>query len=443
MRRRRRWLLLFLALIITAVIIWLIVRARSTEALFGPLVALCPGPDLYGYTCTDGGGFAYIDATTDTGLATLDGTTTLQLPFPFTFYGTTYTSVEASSNGNLQFGNANPAFLHTCLDSEPAVRMGDMIAPYWTDLDLTFYGRLDYETVGEAPNRIFVVEWDDVPPFLHEPDDSLTFSVQLFEGSNDIVFLYEDVTLLNNNGNGRLATIGIQSENQGTALQLGCSQASVADASRLHILHPEAANNDLGQTAVIATYQETTLQLIPRGTTATLLDQLNLHGTTALADLQLRWFNQSPSRQSVWQWADVTGNGRSDLIMVWNGDAQHPEFTQVAIVTANEGGLYELHFDQRLSTKDNLVTQVQIEAVADLTNDAIADIVLRDSVLQQVFIIVLPDLILHTLPEQCSGSFGVLDLNDDGQLDIVRDGCQSNGRIGYHWDEGAFQQHPK
>ena len=178
LRRLFPWLLLLL----TAVVILFFVLRRDTQAAYGTAVALCPGPDLYGYTCDSGTAFAYIDATIDTRLYADDGVTSLDLPFPFTFYGTTYTEIQASSNGNLQFGNANAFFGNSCMDQAPVSGMGDMMAPFWDDLDLTAFGFLEYELVGEAPNRIFVLEWDNIPRF-GDPDDRVTFAVQLFEES--------------------------------------------------------------------------------------------------------------------------------------------------------------------------------------------------------------------------------------------------------------------
>ncbi|MCA9925204.1 MAG: hypothetical protein KC421_22675, partial [Anaerolineales bacterium] len=67
MRAFRRLIPLFL-LLLTAVILLLVFWRRDTQAAFGQPVSLCPGPDLYGYTCESGTGFAYIDATQDTAL---------------------------------------------------------------------------------------------------------------------------------------------------------------------------------------------------------------------------------------------------------------------------------------------------------------------------------------------------------------------------------------
>ena len=239
---RNRRLLLVPLILIVAILLFFWLRPE-TEA-FGPAVALCPGPDLYGYTCDDAGGYAYIDATNDTGLYADDATITLDLPFPFTFYGTTYETVVASTNGNLQFTTANAQYSNACLAPEPAAAIGDLIAPYWDDLDLRFVGFLETELSGEMPNRVFVIEWDSVPPFGANEDDTVTFAVQLHENSGDIVFLYEDVTTLESS-NGRSATIGIQSAAQGVALQFSCNQPAITDVSGLRIAHPAAANADL------------------------------------------------------------------------------------------------------------------------------------------------------------------------------------------------------
>ncbi|MCA9919019.1 MAG: hypothetical protein KC445_13750, partial [Anaerolineales bacterium] len=318
LRRLFPWLLLLCGL---AVILFFVFR-QDTEAAYGTAVALCPGPDLYGYTCDSGTAFAYIDATTDTFLYQDDGVTTLDLPFPFTFYGTTYTQLQASSNGNLQFGSGNAFFGNACLNEGPAAGMGDMIAPFWDDLDLTSFGYLQYDVIGEAPDRIFVLEWDDVPVFGN-PDDRVTFAVQLFEESQDILFLYEDVTLLNGNSGGS-ATIGIQSEAQGVALQFGCNQPVVANASRIRFTEPEEANRDLGLATLALPLTTSSPQTYAKGDIPDLIDQLNLQGGAALPAMHTRWLSQNPPLSARWQWLDLTGDGQDDLLLVRGSTAQYP-----------------------------------------------------------------------------------------------------------------------
>ncbi len=438
LRRLWPWLLL----LVTAVIILFFVLRRDTQAAYGTAVALCPGPDLYGYTCDSGTAFAYIDATTDTRLYSDDGVTTLELPFPFTFYGTTYTQLQASSNGNLQFGNGNAFFANSCLNEGPVTGMGDMIAPFWDDLDLTSFGFLEYDVVGEAPDRIFVLEWDNIPRF-GEPDDRVTFAVQLFEGSQDILFLYEDVTLLEGN-NGSSATIGIQSEAKGLALQFGCNQPVVADASRVRFTEPEEANAEIGlETAAFSTH--TNPPIYAKGDIADLLDQMNLRGPSALPDMHGRWLNQSPPRTARWQRLDLTGDGRDELLLLRAGTAQYPHLTDFTIVTPDEMGQYTLLHYQPLSSRSQPIIRPEIAATGDLTQDNLPDAVLRDEVSGQSYVVTSHEdaVTLLPLPQTCHGSLGILDANTDGLPEVVRDGCEGvNGRLLTQWNGTSFTNLP-
>lgn len=437
-RRLWPWFLL----LVTAVIILFFVLQRDTQAAYGTAVALCPGPDLYGYTCDSGTAFAYIDATTDTRLYSDDGITTLELPFAFTFYGTTYTQIQASSNGNLQLGNGNAYFGNSCLDEGPIVGLGDMIAPFWDDLDLTSFGFLEYDVVGEAPNRIFVLEWDDVPRF-GEPDDRVTFAIQLFEGSQDILFLYEDVTMLEGN-NGSSATIGIQSEAQGLALQFGCNQPVVADASRVRFTEPEEANADLGlETAVHAT--NISPPISAKGDIADLLNQMNLRGSAALPDMHGRWLNQPTPRTARWQWLDLTGDGQDDLVLLRSSTTQNPHLTDLTIITPDETGQHTLLYYQPLSSRSQPIIRPEIVATGDLTQDNLPDTILQDDVSGQSFVVTAHEgvITLRPLPQTCHGSLGIMDANEDGLPEIVRDGCEGvNGRLLTQWNGTRFTDLP-
>lgn len=431
--RRSTYITLLLLAVIVISLIYLI---RGTRADFGPAAALCPGPDMYGYTCTGGAGFAYIDATQDTGLYADDGVVTIQLPFPFIFYGTTYTELNASSNGNLQFGSANPRYGNTCLANQPVQEMGEMIAPYWDDLNLLEFGFLETETVGEAPERIFVIEWDDVPVFGDNSDDRVTFAVQLFEGSSNILFLYEDVTTFTGH-NGASATIGLQSAANGLALQFSCDQAAIADAGRILFPHPERPNPDVDALDTATTF--TAPAPLAKGVTADLIEALNQSGTGVLPQLQSRWRSQTPRRAAVWEWIDVDGDGRTELIMLWYGGADHPELAQLAVLATNEAGQMSLLHSDHLSTRSDPVAEISIAAAADLTNDAIPDLLLQDDSGRLNVITTAPGSLSRLpVPERCQGGLIVLDADGDGRTDIVRDGCETKGRVVVGWNGREF-----
>ena len=66
-----------------------------------------------GYTFTTSTG-PLVPGTTNIGNSTDDGTTFIALPFTFNYYGTPFTGVNASSNGNLQFTSTNSQWVNAC-----------------------------------------------------------------------------------------------------------------------------------------------------------------------------------------------------------------------------------------------------------------------------------------------------------------------------------------
>ncbi|GAB4270295.1 MAG: hypothetical protein Kow0080_14630 [Candidatus Promineifilaceae bacterium] len=416
-------------------LIFLAFRYFSSAQAFGPAIAICPGPDLYGYTC-ENGRFAYIDATNDTFLYADDATISLPLPFPFTFYGTTYTEVKASTNGNLQFTTDNPSFDNLCLT--PANGIGDAIVPYWDDLDVRFAGFLETEVVGEAPDRIFVVEWDNVPPFGADLADGITFEIQLHESTNDIIFWYEDVTTFVE-GNGRSATIGTQSEAQGIALQYSCNQPTLADATQITWLHPQNPNRSVGLTAPsMQTLPVHTVQA--KGETARFLDALNARGRAALVQWQQHWRSQTPPLTVAWEEVDVTGNGRVELILLQQAPETHPQYSQL-LVLAQENGRYTLLWQTPLADRTNPGMQYTLLDTPDLTGDGTAELLLQDGRTHQFLVITNHNTTLQKipLPETCTGSYTLHDINHDNQTDITREKCPSAPRLTVTWNGTTFQ----
>jgi hypothetical protein len=169
---------------------------------------------------------AWVAATTNAGVTGDDQVVTLNLPFSFSFYGTSYISVKVSSNGNVHFGSSNKAHSNTCLPRTNAPR--PMIAAFWDDLYPPGGGAVYYGATGTAPNRVFTVEWRDIPHYSSSPS-GVTFEVQLEEGTNNIYVLYQDVDFGNTAYNdGASATAGLQNGAATMALQYSCNQAVLA-----------------------------------------------------------------------------------------------------------------------------------------------------------------------------------------------------------------------
>jgi hypothetical protein len=108
------------------------------------------------YTIAQIGG-AIVPGTTDIGNHGDDTVTTIALPFSFTLYNQTFTSINLSSNGNAQFVTTDAAFTNQCL---PWTTHNYTIFPYWDDLYLVNSGFGIFTSIsGTAPNRIFNIEW--------------------------------------------------------------------------------------------------------------------------------------------------------------------------------------------------------------------------------------------------------------------------------------------
>ena len=151
------------------------------------------GNAVENYVPSDGP-YAWVDATAGGTKLTLgdDEAASVPIPFPFTFYGTSFSSVKVSSNALLVFG-ADPA---TAYDNRPLpdpMTPNRILAPLWDDLNPLNGGGIWHRTVGTAPNRRFVVAWVGVPHYL-AVSHKVTLEAILEEGTNGIVFQYQDVS---------------------------------------------------------------------------------------------------------------------------------------------------------------------------------------------------------------------------------------------------------
>jgi subtilisin family serine protease len=155
--------------------------------------------------------FAWIDATasgTNTGLTVDDGSVTLPLPFAFTFYRSSFSSVKVSTNGYLVFGSGD-ATAFSNRDIPDSTAPNGYAAPYWDDLNPAAGGSIWYRTFGSAPNRKFVVAWIDVPQW--SSPSGVTFEAVLEEGTNDVVYQYRDLNHAEPaHDYGASATVGVE-----------------------------------------------------------------------------------------------------------------------------------------------------------------------------------------------------------------------------------------
>ncbi|HEX6315938.1 MAG TPA: hypothetical protein VFZ73_13800 [Gemmatimonadaceae bacterium] len=116
-----------------------------------------------------------------------DGTTGLiPIGFDFEFFGITYSQVNISSNGFIGF---NSDMSDGCCDGRRIPRddfVNNVIAAVWSDLTPDATGRIWYGVSGTAPNRRFVVHYENVSFFAPPAAGRINVQIKLFERTNVI-----------------------------------------------------------------------------------------------------------------------------------------------------------------------------------------------------------------------------------------------------------------
>ncbi|OJW83455.1 MAG: hypothetical protein BGO69_08250 [Bacteroidetes bacterium 46-16] len=118
------------------------------------------------------------------------------IPIGFNFYfdggPTASTSLSVSTNG---FATLNGVLANaTSTNDLTGGLLGNrpIIAPLWDDLDDLDPAAISYNTTGTAPNRVFTMQWNDISwtAIGSATTASLSFQMKLYEGNNNIDFMY-------------------------------------------------------------------------------------------------------------------------------------------------------------------------------------------------------------------------------------------------------------
>ncbi|HEY2800554.1 MAG TPA: dockerin type I domain-containing protein [Chthoniobacterales bacterium] len=179
----------------------------------------CPPQNHYDIAQIGG---SIVPGTTDIGNHIDDGVTTITLPFGYNLYGTNYTTINLSSNGNAQFTTSDTAYSNVCL---PWASHNSTILPYWDDLKTDANPGCSaypggtcgiYTSVsGTAPNRIFNIEWRAV--YFSNTSQRANHELRLYEGQSRFDVIYGTVDQANSS-----ATAGVQRDDS-TFDQYFCS----------------------------------------------------------------------------------------------------------------------------------------------------------------------------------------------------------------------------
>jgi hypothetical protein len=201
------------------------------------------GPDAAGYTATDETSYSFVDIAA-TGVRTLaltdDGTTTTSIGFAFTLYGTSYSEVCISANGYLLFGGCTDAFLNQDLAGAATPGNRPMVAPFWSDLSFLWptADAVYYETLGTAPTRQFVVQWNRA--FPQNASQPVTVQAILYEADHTVRFQYHSVNAgaghpASNGGQATVAVCDTDGAATGRCLQWSYNSAILQDETAILI----------------------------------------------------------------------------------------------------------------------------------------------------------------------------------------------------------------
>jgi hypothetical protein len=197
-----------------------------TLEVHSPTASLFSGPDAYGYYAFDSADTTYapapeyewydiappgpgslIAAITHSDAAI----TTINLPFAFPYYGSTYLQASVCSNGFISMGSEDyRAGTNSAVGSPDGPDR--MIAPFWDDLNPMAAGDIYRWT--DTANHRFIIQFDGVP--IYGTTDYQTFQVVFLHpdyyptptGDGQILFLYETVS------NPTGCTVGIENPQQ-------------------------------------------------------------------------------------------------------------------------------------------------------------------------------------------------------------------------------------
>ena len=189
----------------------------------------------------------FIDASTSGGGRNLsfpnadDAVFFTDLPFTFSLFRDTFIAgarISIGTNGWISLDAASlPEFQNAALPARNVERPSGsegvipaaMIAPFFDDLILSgSAARVSTRLTGAGGSRLFVVQWSGVSildSVGNDLDADLTFELILYEGSNDIRFVYQ--TMSGPRSDGSSATIGMQNLRRDEAVQTGFDQSIV------------------------------------------------------------------------------------------------------------------------------------------------------------------------------------------------------------------------
>lgn len=188
--------------------------AGDTSIFIGPIVAntFDLGQFMELDNVCDTAGFVDISNLFTANALQSDGEAGFLLPWTFYFQGTPVTSITVANNGVIVFNDIT-AQVSSANSNTIATTAPQGLYPFWDDLDDN-NAQIYWGSVGTAPNRRFIVQWNAKHDFF-STGVPFVFQTILEESTGKIYYQYENtVTGSTSYDNGQSATIGLKGPNQ-------------------------------------------------------------------------------------------------------------------------------------------------------------------------------------------------------------------------------------
>lgn len=177
-------------------------------------------------------------------------------PFPITYRGVQYETLYVCSNGWIRFGGSPGTNQWVNVAMPNSAIPNNIVAPFWDDCQVggAYNGAVVIKTIGNAPNRRFVVTFQDVEVNFRT-GDYMSFQALFSESAEDIIFQYNDVVVgYPSFDYGRSATVGIENST-GTVglcyLHNGDPDGNILTSGlAIRFWRPPPPNHDIGVSAI-------------------------------------------------------------------------------------------------------------------------------------------------------------------------------------------------
>lgn len=168
--------------------------------------------------------------------------------FNFSFYNNSYNRFFVTSNGLIMFGSGSNDYTEDPIPSTGSPN--NFIAAFWDDIVINPSGKILYTTIGASPNRKCIIQWTNMG-FYASTVLMGTFSVILYEGSNNIQVQYRSIIdNTSDRSHGSSATIGIENSNGTVGIQYAYHNSKAISSEQAISFHPSGSTYTMNSNAV-------------------------------------------------------------------------------------------------------------------------------------------------------------------------------------------------